>query len=234
MTFSEFQIDFDTHKLACDCCGEKSSCPLVILHGAGNGTRERFTPLRQKLNSDGFASLALDFIGHGKTGGQLASSSLSRRDDQARELIRSSNVSSPLRLLGSSMGAYNAIKLAETNDGEALILFVPGVYSRESYNITFGPEFSNVIRRERNWEATDAWEILSKFEGDLLIVAAGKDPIIPREIPERLYESAAVARSRELHWVKDSPHLLVHYLNENASAMETVFDKIRSILPKGV
>lgn len=231
---SDFHLQFGTHQLACDWVGARASNPLVIFHGAGNGTRDRFVPLRQKLVEGGISSLALDFIGHGKTGGKLGSSSLSSRTQQGLFLIEQSEVLPPLRLLGSSMGAYNAIKLVEIQEVSALILFVPGVYSPESYEVPFGPNFSHIIRQERNWESTDAWRILDNFRGDLLIVAAGEDQIIPREIPERLFDAATHARSRELHWIKASPHLLVHYLNENTKEMTEVFEKARLLLQNGV
>lgn len=234
MIFSEFQIDFEGRRLASDWCGVPTSHPLVILHGAGNGTRDRFSPLRKELADNGESSLSLDFLGHGKTGGELSWSSLASRTEQAKALIQAAKVQAPLRLLGSSMGAYNAIKLAETHDVSALVLFVPGVYTPNCYDVPFGPEFSEMIRKDRSWDSTDAWQILSGFEGRLLVVAAEQDKIIPPEIPQRLLDAAVSALSRELYWVKESPHLLVHFLNENPEERAVVQRKIEVLLHEGV
>jgi pimeloyl-ACP methyl ester carboxylesterase len=78
---------------------------------------------------------------------------------------------------------------------DALVLIVPGVYTPAAYEVPFGPDFSAVIRRERSWADSDAWDILSRFEGRLLVIHAEHDAVIPLEIPERLV-AAATAPNR--------------------------------------
>lgn len=73
-------------------------------------------------------------------------------------------------VFGSSMGAYNAIRLTQLHRVDALVLIVPGVYTPSAYEVPFGPDFSAIIRRERSWIDSDAWDILSRFEGRLHIV----------------------------------------------------------------
>lgn len=178
----------------------------VLIHGAGASERGRFAPLRKVLSELGIGSIAFDCIGHGETGGALGVSSLASRTRQAAAVIEAQCGDAPLALIGTSMGAYNAIRLAEKHSIEALILVVPGVYTPDAYEIPFGQEFSAIIRKERSWNATDAWKILAGFRGRLLVIAAERDAVIPAEIPERLVASAEKASWRELHVVPGAEH----------------------------
>lgn len=63
-----------------------------------------------------------------------------------------------------------------------------------------------MIRRERSWVDSDAWEILEGFRGSLLVIAAEHDATIPAEIPERLVAAAVNARARRLHVVPGASH----------------------------
>ena len=195
---------------------------LVILHGAGLGTRERFKPLRACLAQRSINSLAFDFIGHGETGGSLSESSLKSRVEQACAVIETIGVTQPFTLLGSSMGAYTAVKLLEIYPIETLILFVPGIYNTAAYPIPFGEEFSKVIRQPASWVDSDAWSILSKFRGHLLLVTAGQDDVIPEDVIQRIYASATQASTRARYIVRDSPHLMIHHLSKDRQEFEKV------------
>lgn len=86
--------------------------------------------------------------------------------------------------VGVSMGAYNALQLSKMVPLRSLILMVPGVYATPAYPVKFGPDFSAIIRQDRSWDATDAWAIAAEFTGDLLVIAAENDTIIPADIPK--------------------------------------------------
>ena len=104
------------------------------------------------------------------------------------------------------MGAYNAIRLLERRPVEALVLVVPGVYTPSAYEVPFGAQFTTLIRKERSWDNTDAWEILGEFTGRLLVIAAEHDSVIPAEIPERLVRAASKSAWRRLHVVRGAEH----------------------------
>jgi pimeloyl-ACP methyl ester carboxylesterase len=129
------------------------------------------------------------------------------------------------------MGAYNAIKLTETRRVEALVLVVPGVYTPAAYELPFGPRFTAAIRQERSWDATDAWRILERFTGRLLVIAAEHDAIIPAEIPERLVRAASKASWCELHVVRGAEHhRLFSLLAERPDAFAETMDLICACL----
>jgi len=217
-SITDFDVPFDGHMLKADHYTGTASNRILYLHGAGNSTRHGHHLLRSALQQRGLGSVCFDAIGHGETGGALAQSSVASRTRQAQAALAASALSKPLVVFGSSMGAYNAIRLTQQHRIDALVLIVPGVYTPAAYEVPFGPEFSAVIRRERSWADSDAWEILSRFEGRLLVIHAEHDAVIPLEIPERLVAAATRAEARQLHIVRGAEHNRLWSLLEETPA----------------
>jgi len=203
MKLKTFEVEFGKYTLQ----GDKyiHSCDTVFLHGAGSASRKRFEKLREYLNANDLPSVSFDFIGHGETGGDMTDTSLHIRTLQASSVIKEHS-SQVLNLIGSSMSAYTAIKLTEIYNVQNLVLMVPGIYTPKAYTINFGSSFSEVIRVKNSWLDSDAFEILKEFKGNLLIIAAQKDDVIPPEILTKLFDSAINVNSKKLHIVKDAEH----------------------------
>ena len=177
---------------------------LLAIHGGGAAHSGIYDGVRAELAQHGVGSTAFDCIGHGRTAGDKLGTSLQDRTAQARAVIEATQT--PTAIIGASMGAYNAIRLSETLDLRALVLVVPGVYCPEAYDVPFGPAFSELIRQPRSWADSDAWAVLSRFRGRLLVIAAGADEVVPLEIPQRLHEAAINAEWRSLLVVSGAPH----------------------------
>jgi pimeloyl-ACP methyl ester carboxylesterase len=205
-TIEAFEAPYQGWRLKGDQYIGDGATNTLYLHGAGTSSRAGYVIPRGALVQRGIGTVAFDCIGHGETGGELAQSSVASRTRQAEAVIAARGMQGPLALIGSSMGAYNAIKLCERHEVASLVLIVPGVYTPGAYELPFGPGFSNAIRRERSWVDSDAWAILSQFTGRLLVIAAEFDLVIPREIPERLVDAAHCAQSRALHIVRGAEH----------------------------
>jgi pimeloyl-ACP methyl ester carboxylesterase len=201
-----FRVAFGTRALVGDLFSREEPIRLLVLHGAGHSQRARFRELRQEFWSRGISSAAFDFVGHGDTGGSLGESSLKERTEQACQVIESLNLATPFSILAASMGAYTAVRLLEHHPVERMVLLVPAMYTAAAYDVPFQGGFTPIIRRSRSWEDSDAWEILSRYRGSLMTVAAENDPVIPREVVERIHRSAVQARERELHVVPRASH----------------------------
>ncbi len=204
MSERTFELPFSKYVLRGD--SYTMECETIVLHGAGKSSRTRFARLRQSLNVHGIPSVSFDFIGHGDTGGNLLNSSLRGRTDQASAVIRHT-CTEPLTLIAASMSGYTAIKLTEKFTVDNLILLVPAVYTAEAYGLPFGPEFSAAIRVPGSWQESDAFSILEGFKGNLLVIAAESDDVIPAELVEKIYASAKNAKIRLRHIVPGSGHL---------------------------
>lgn len=222
-----FDVPFEGHTLKADRYLGRDSNRILYLHGAGGSTRHGHHLVRAALQQRGLGSVCFDAIGHGETGGTLAQSSVASRTRQAQTVLAASPLSGPLVVVGASMGAYNAIRLTEQHKVDALVLIVPGVYTPSAYGVPFGPEFSAVIRRERSWLDSDAWDILSRFEGRLLVIHAEHDAVIPLEISDRLFGAATRAESRRLHIVQGAEHnRLWSLLQETPADFDAAIDMV--------
>lgn len=204
MNLKTFEIAFDNSLLQGDTY--EQGCDTLVLHGAGKSSRTRFSLLRENLNDHGIASASFDFIGHGKTGGEILGTSLHGRTKQAAAVIRYTCIE-PLTLIAASMSAYTAIKLTKIFSVNNLILLVPAVYTPCAYNIDFGPKFSAAIRKPNSWQDSDAFNILESFKGNLLVIAAEHDHVIPIKVINKIHESARHTKTNRLHIVPDSAHL---------------------------
>ncbi len=203
MNLQAFELLFDNYVLRGDAYEE--GCNTIVLHGAGKSSRARFTKIRGRLNAYGIPSVSFDFIGHGETGGDILDTSLHGRTRQAAVVIRHTCIE-PLTLIAASMSAYTAVKLTEIFSVNNLVLLVPAAYTPKAYHLTFGAEFSETIRVPNSWEDSDAFSILENFKGNLLIIAAENDTVIPAEVVKRIRQSAKQAKTNLLHIVPNSEH----------------------------
>jgi uncharacterized protein len=221
-----FELPFGTGLLRGDRYPGK--CRTIVLHGAGQSSRARFSRLRRSLHDNGLPSVSFDFIGHGETGGSLLGSTLHARTDQAAAVIRHA-CQEPLTLIGASMSGYTAVKLLGAFTVENLVLLVPAVYTHRAYDLPFGPAFSAAIRVPGSWRESDAFGSLSAFRGNLLIVAAETDAVIPREVVEGLYAAAVKAGERRLHIIPESRHLALFPQNRDFSrAIDMIVEMCRT------
>jgi esterase/lipase len=124
------------------------------------------------------------------------------------------------------MGGYTAVKLTQYFNFQNLILFVPAMYSRRAYSLYFNDGFSKVIREKNSWFDSDAWDILNNFRGNLLLITAENDDIIPEDIVKKIFESATKSKNKFIHEVQGSPHQILSYLAERPKKFLKVVEQI--------
>ena len=211
-----FRVPFDGHVLVGDVMAGEGPPRLLVLHGAGTSCRERFRELREHFAARGIGSVAFDCIGHGDTGGDLKATSLRSRTEQACAVIETIGPPRPLSVLAASMGGYTAVTLLPRYQVESLILVGPAIYATEAYAVPFGAGFTEIIRRPRSWERSDAWALLAQFTGRLLIVAGEHDAIIPPDVIRNIHNSARQAGERTLYVAQGASHLIITDLRAHA------------------
>jgi len=187
--------------------------------------------LREYFVERRIGSAAFDFIGHGETGGELASSSLLSRTQQACRIIDTLQLQQPLSIMAASMGAYTAVKLLEHYDIAHLILLVPAMYTSAAYAVPFNQGFTSIIRQPNSWVQSDAWDVLARYTGWLLIVAGEHDTVIPPGVIKRIYDSATSAKGRQLYIAPQASHLVITDLRaHNPAALGHVLGLITAML----
>ena len=224
------KIDFDDRIIFTDIISNDGQAEVLLLHGAGTTNRARYDTFREFLAEKGISSCAMDFIGHGETGGDLKETSLKERTEEVLAVVKSLNIKSPLKIIAFSMSGYTAIKLTEILPIESIVMMAPGVYDANAYNLKFGHGFSEAIRALKSWQNTDVWSILNKFKGKMLIFIGEKDETIPFEIVQKIYDSLVNAKFREISILPNANHPLGIYLKENPDSLNFVIEKIDKFL----
>lgn len=213
-----FSFNTAAETIAGDTLGDGTAATL-FLHGAGHSNRQRQRTLREYLCQAGMNSVAIDFSGHGDSTAHTPNS-LSKRLDEAQQAT-SFLSAGPHTVIGSSMSGEIAIRLAcaPGNHFTHLVLLVGAIYDRAAFNLPFGPQFSAVIRQPQSWRHAATLELIASYTGDLTIIRALDDAVIPHDIADLLVAGATMARTRRIvdlegcdHKVserlRDDPHLL--------------------------
>ena len=131
--------------------GERKSPGVLFIHGGGKSSKERFARWQNNLIKLGINSLAFDLRGDGESKGEFVDSSLNNRlidSVNALNFFLSTGLIDKKRVavIGSSMGAYIAIKLSKAKKGiKALILVSPAAYAEEAESKKMNALFTKVI-----------------------------------------------------------------------------------------
>ncbi|MGW2210522.1 alpha/beta hydrolase [Streptomyces sp. NPDC001781] len=197
----EFTVDCDGERLSAVRAGAPAAGPTaVLLHGAGNGSKERLLPLLSAFAEQGRAALAFDFSGHGRSTGRLPELSLRRRFEQAVAVIDAHAGAGPLALVGFSMSGQTVGDLVR-HYGRRVVsvgLCAPGVFAAAAWDEPFGDgtgAFTKVLRTPGSWRDSPALPALRAFEGRAVLVTPGTDTVIPAEVTKAV-EEALRARAR--------------------------------------
>lgn len=209
----------------------RSRGDCLVMHGAGAANKERVLPLMQCFVSAGYSTHAFDAIGHGATGGTLQNTSLRDRSEQARCVIESLGLKRRLLLAGASMGGFTALDLATrySINAKAIVLVAPAVYAEEAYNVDFGPDFSEVIRRPMSWMDAKLWHDVTTLIAPMLIFIGTSDDVIPQEVPDML-KSRSNSKHSAIVKLHRYPHQLSGSMSTDKELSQTICHSIQSFL----
>ena len=214
MNLEHTTIDTDSEKLVCEF--SLRSANAIILHGAGQASRQRYYAVAEELLKHDIGVVMFDFSGHGESTGQLRELSLARRKKQAIAVIdKLVPAGSRLYLIGFSMGAQTACDLLPDYGKctDAILLACPAVYRADVQEMPFGEDaFTIKLRELDSWQKTDAREYLSSFSGRVVIAIGSNDEVIPKGVVTLLRDSAKRLIYREY---KGVPHALAAWLAEH-------------------
>ncbi|MEU6595111.1 alpha/beta fold hydrolase [Streptomyces sp. NPDC046881] len=113
-----FSYPYDGERLSGVSAGPPGRATAVLLHGAGNGSKERLLPFVTDFADRGCRALAFDFSGHGESTGALAKLSLRRRFELAVAVLDAhAPAGDPLVLVGFSGGGPPARAKQSVGEG---------------------------------------------------------------------------------------------------------------------
>ncbi|MFJ4435574.1 alpha/beta hydrolase [Streptomyces sp. NPDC088923] len=202
---------------------------VVLLHGAGDGDKERCLPLAQDVAARGHHALALDFSGHGGSTGHLAELSLRRRRDQAAAVVAEVfGARRPLVLVGFSMSGQTVADLLARYGPRvaALALCAPGIYGRAAWDVPFGDGFTELIRRPASWRDSRALQAYGSFAGRALLVVPERDEVIPEEVTWLVQTALAARADLSVLRLAGAGHALGRWLSERPQARAQLLDSL--------
>jgi aminoglycoside phosphotransferase (APT) family kinase protein/dienelactone hydrolase len=234
---SPFTHDHDGERLSCvggggDGGGEEGAATVVLLHGAGVGSKERLLPLLEEFVARGCRGLALDFSGHGESSGELRELSLRRRFEQAVSVIDASvPADGPLILVGFSMSGQTVADLAG-HYGEravALGLCAPAVYGAAAWPVPFGDgdsAFSELIRMPDSWRQAPALDVLRTYTGRAVLAVPGTDTVIPPAVTEAVADALTARSQFSRLELPGAEHMLGLWFRDHPADRERFVDAV--------
>lgn len=210
---------------------EPTDLKLIALHGAGKSDRNRCFAICSAFADNGVSSIAPDLSGSGNSK-HTKDLTLTHRLETAKSVINFHiHEKDKFIVAAFSMSGQTAIDLSiEYGDRLlCLVLFSPAIYSTESMDKPFGSAFSDAIRKENSWMESSSPANLKKFNGKLFLITPENDAVIPKGVFETIKQNAKAANFKEII-IKDAPHTLGSWLNENPSYAEYIARVVLSAL----
>lgn len=200
---------------------------VITFHGTGPTASHAGTRyILDYLARNGLSSLCFDFSGHGKSTGDMQQATLSVRKQEGHAAAAFLDPQASPVIIGTSMGGYIAALLAPVLNPQSLILFCPAAYPDEAMELKFGENFAAIAKRPGAYLHSPAFHALKSYRGKLLIIAAGKDELIPKEVPGLYAESAPLAGTKKLLWMDDSDHKIHTWLTLHPPERQSVLSEV--------
>lgn len=238
--------------------GKSEEDPWILsIHGA----RADFTKsdaIAFGLQERGYSMLGLNMSGHSKAGVlEPEQTTLGHNVHEVETFFDYLDNGRKKTIIAYSLGGTPALKLLEKHADEIdkLVLFYPGIYSKDAYNKHFGAEFRDTITQPYSYRDNDTIELLRSFEGKLLLVKGqydGLDPEaygkpagssageveldgtayyspIPKEVIDMVY-NAVPEDKRQLIEIPKCGHSVVLYMRDHPTEAEELLDHIDTFL----
>ena len=210
----------------------KDALTIAVFHGAGTSNSERFTGIAQGFLKKGVSVVALDFIGHGRTGGDMSEGSLALRNQYALAAIDHWLAKDiPLILLGSSMGGHTALRVSASlgTRVKAMCLLQPAIYASDAEDVHFNSEFTEILRRPGSWQSSLALHDAANFAGKVYLAIGSADPVIPWGVIEALAGTfRPTAQPLQLNVFHDAMHTLPEWIPSHPETHQQMIDFILS------
>ncbi|MEU1406225.1 alpha/beta fold hydrolase [Streptomyces sp. NPDC005728] len=243
---SELSREYDVFTFPCDgerlsavSAGPPGRATVVLLHGAGDSTKERLLPLLAEAVAHGCRALALDFSGHGESTGTLARLSLRRRFEQAVAVLDAhAPEGDPLVLVGFSMSGQTVADLVRHYGRRvaAVGLCAPAVYAPEAWDVPFGDgsgRFSGIIRTPGGWRNSPALAALRAYEGRAVLAVPGTDAVIPPEVTEAVQDALSARAQYTRFELPDADHRVGRWLRDHTEDRREFVAALLSGLDEG-
>lgn len=192
--------------------GSRADAPAVLLLHGNGASREQTAENAKWLSDHGYATLVIDFRGHGRSTPAAHSFGWNESKDvhAAFAWLEQRQHNAPVAVLGISLGGAAAL-LGDEGPIPADAMVLQGVYSDIRHTIRnrtasmisrvpamlFEPLLSYQSRlRFGVWPARlSPIEALRRYHGPVLIIGGASDPFTPPDETRRMYDAAPGAKT---------------------------------------
>lgn len=200
---------------------------ILALHGLGpTATRHSMRYLLEDLADSGYASMTFEFAGNGDSTGSLDESSLRQRREETLAAAGQLNPDDPPVLIGTSMGAHLAAWCVPELRPRGLVLFCPAAYPAAALDTKFGGR----LARPASYPDSPAFDGMREFCGDLLIIGARNDEVVPETVIAEYLASAGGAKSAAVVWLDDCGHFVHRWLPDHKAQRAEVHQAILRVV----
>jgi len=203
---------------------------ILSVHGGGPGGKEKINYLAKILSRNGNSIVSFDFSGHGESSGHMKESSLEKRVHESLQVVNQLHMDSPVTLIGTSMGGHIVLELLSYITVENLILFCPALYTEKAYTIPFGSGFTELIRQKNSYENPMVLKKLAAFRGNILLITAEKDDIIPERVTEQIKDHSVHASKLRHVCLTRTPHVIHSWAEKHLHIKDLIIREITSFL----
>jgi uncharacterized protein len=162
--------------------------PAVLVCNGNGGNRSLRAPLAAALSRMGLAVLLFDYRGYGGNPGHPTEAGLAADARAALDYLVARPEVDPARVvyLGESLGAAVALRLATERPPAALVLRSPFASLAEVGQLHYPLVPVSLLLRDRY----DSAALAGRLAAPLLVVAGGRDRIVPASHSRRLFAAA--------------------------------------------
>jgi uncharacterized protein len=162
--------------------------PAVLVCNGNGGNRAMRAELARALSRLGLAVLLFDYRGYGGNPGHPSEDGLAADARAALDHLAARPEVDPARIvyLGESLGAAVALRLATERPPAALVLRSPFASLAEVGRRHYPVLPVSLLLRDRY----DAAALVGRLQAPLLVVAGGRDRIVPASHSRRLFAAA--------------------------------------------
>lgn len=138
-------------------------------------------------------------------------------------------------VIGNSMGGHVSAVLSNEIQPDKVILPQPAAYSGEAHFSPLGERFSNAIRVKDSWKSSAVFDSLEEYlskGGDVLVIGAKEDEVIPGGVTRRYIKEVTYAYIRRMVQAVGDSSYNVGYMYIPEAHTRTTKDEIEGISEK--